>query len=226
MKRYGFLILIAAAGCSPQYTSGKTQCSTEKQCPSGYSCKDDGTSATHYCFENKTLGCSATSGFYCLQSDTCWTKPGACSTYTTCPAGSKHPGDAICDSASFHVDCNADQCVANSIVADASAGTGGRDAGLGTGGATGKGGADGTTVTIIGHGSTSGTGGLLGTGGIKDASPDGIGGVTGTGGIRDAGTDGPGAIVGTGGRTLTGGATGRGGATGAGGTIGTGGAGA
>ena len=56
MKRYGSLILIAAAGCSPQYTSGKTQCSTEKQCPGGYSCKDDGTSATHYCFENGVTG--------------------------------------------------------------------------------------------------------------------------------------------------------------------------
>lgn len=227
MKRYGFLILIAAAGCSPQYTSGKTQCSTEKQCPGGYSCKDDGTSATHYCFENKGL-CPSNSGFYCQQSQTCWAKPGACSTYTVCPAGSKHPGGVICNTASYHVDCNADQCVLNGVVSDASVGSGGRDAGaggvLGTGGATGKGGAGGTTVTNIGYGGTPGTGGLLGTGGIKDASPDGIGGVTGTGGIRDAGPDGPGVIVGTGGRTLTGGATGRGGATGAGGIIGTGGA--
>ena len=31
MKRYAFLILIAAAGCSPSYKSGKTQCSTDKQ---------------------------------------------------------------------------------------------------------------------------------------------------------------------------------------------------
>jgi hypothetical protein len=228
MKRYAFLILIAAAGCSPSYKSGKTQCSTDKQCPGGYSCKDDGTSATHYCFDNKTLGCPAAAGFYCSQSNTCWAKPGACSTYTSCPAGSKHPSGVICGSASYHADCNADQCVANGVVSDASVGAGGHDAGaggvLGTGGATGKGGAGGTTtIIIIGSGGAPGTGGVLGTGGIKDASPDGIGGITGTGGIRDAGADGRGGVVGTGGLFGTGGATGRGGATGSGGIIGTGG---
>ena len=55
MKRYGWLILIAAAGCTPQYVSGKTQCSDKRECPSGYSCSDSGTSAVRYCVENKTL---------------------------------------------------------------------------------------------------------------------------------------------------------------------------
>ena len=220
MKRYAFLVLIAAAGCSPHYTSGKTECSSSKQCPSGYSCKDDGTSATHYCFDNKTLNCPEGSGFYCSQSQTCFPLPGACSTVTFCGTA-KHPNNVICGSPNYHADCNADQCVLNSAIPDAGPGLGGM---IGTGGATtGKGGAGG--VTVIGYGGATGTGGVTvigygGTGGNKDAGPDVIGGSIGTGGIRDAGPDGSGGVTGSGGLYLTGGITGRGGS---GGIIGTGG---
>jgi hypothetical protein len=207
MKRYALLLLIAAAGCSPKYTSGKTQCSSSKQCPSGYSCKDDGTSATHYCFENKVLGCPSNSGFYCSQSQTCWVSPGACSTVTFCGTA-KHPGNVICASATYHADCSGDQCLPNSAVTDAGSGLGGV---IGAGGITGKGGAGG--VTVIGYG---------GTGGIRDAGPDLLGG---TGGIRDAGPDRIGGMTGAGGLYLTGGITGRGGVSGTGGITGRGGAG-
>jgi len=204
MKRYGLLILIAVAACSPQYKSGKTQCSNNKECPSGYSCKDDGTNATHYCFENKILGCSAAAAFYCSQSNTCWPKPGVCSTVTYCGTA-KNPDSVICATANYHPDCNGTTCLPNS-------GTGAGGA-MGTGGATAKGGAGGT---IVGVGGALGTGGGMpdsgmgGTGGIKDAGPDGIiviggGGATGKGGA-----------IGTGGIIVigSGGATGRGGSGG------------
>jgi hypothetical protein len=231
MKRYALLVLIAAAGCSPSYTSGKTQCSSSKQCPSGYSCKDDGTSATHYCFDNKTLGCPSGSGFYCAQSQTCWVSPGACSTVTFCGTA-KHPGNVICASSNYHADCNGDQCLPNGAVPDAGSGLGGI---IGAGGTTGKGGAGG--VTVIGTGGVTGKGGaggvtVIGTGGVTaipigsggaTVIPIGSGGTLGTGGIRDAGPDGIGGIIGTGGLYLAGGITGRGGAIGSGGIIGTGG---
>ena len=249
MKRLGLLILIVAAGCSPHYTSGKTQCSSAKQCPSGYSCSDDGTNLTHYCFENKTLGCPSAAGFYCSQSKTCWPKPGACSTVTLC-ATTKNPGNVICTSANYHPDCNGTACLPNGAVADAGPGLGGM---LGTGGATGKGGGGGTT--LIGYGGVIGTGGLpdsglggnkdvgapdsppdiivISTGGTKDAALDGVAGAIGTGGIRDAAADGLGGAIGTGGvrdaaADGTGGvrdavADGTGGIRGTGGIIGTGG---
>ena len=192
MKRYGLLILIAVAGCSPQFDSGKTQCSDNKECPSGYSCKDDGTSALHYCFDNKAVGCPAGSGFYCSQSNTCWSKPGACSTVAYCGT-TKYPGSAICATSKYHVDCNAGACQPNSAT-----GAGG------SGGATGKGGAIGTGG-YVGSGGVTGKGGAIGTGGYV-----GSGGVTGRGGV-----------TGTGGGFGSGGATGKGGVTGTGGTTAT-----
>jgi hypothetical protein len=239
MKRLGLLILIVAAGCSPHYTNGKTQCSSDKQCPSGYSCSDDGTSATHYCFDNKSLGCPSNAGFYCSQSKTCWAKPGACATVTYCGT-TKNPGNVICNSLGYHPDCNSATCVANGVTPDS--GTGGV---LGTGGSTtvvtGTGGSGGTTVvggtsgTVTAKGGSGGTivvgsGGVTGTGGLSDG---GLGGnkdvgapdlppdlIVGTGGVRDAAPDGTGGIIGTGGVRTDGGL---GGVIGTGGTISTGG---
>jgi hypothetical protein len=79
MKRYLLVTLLCLSGCSPTYTSGKTQCSDKKECPSGYSCSDDGTSGTHYCYENKALGCSESSVLYCERSGTCLSSLGSCS---------------------------------------------------------------------------------------------------------------------------------------------------
>lgn len=220
MKRHGIPVLIAAtivatiaaAGCTPNYESGKTQCSAKKECPSGFSCSDNGSSGTLYCVDNKKIrpgGCPSGSTFYCSQSDTCWAKPGACSTVTYCGTA-KHPGNVICDLPNYHPDCNGDTCLPNSIVvADAGPGSGGRDAGaggaIGTGGITAKGGAGGSTSPIPGTGGRTGYGGAIGYGG--------------SGGVRDAGPE----VPGLGGYYLTGGTVGRGGAIGTGGIRGTGG---
>jgi hypothetical protein len=45
-------VVFGLAGCQPTYISGKTQCSDKKECPSGFTCFDDGTTAIHYCFDN------------------------------------------------------------------------------------------------------------------------------------------------------------------------------
>lgn len=207
MRRYGIPILIAAAiavaGCSPNYVSGKTQCSRTKECPSGFSCSDNGTSGTLYCVDNKKIrlgGCPSTSTFYCSQSDTCWAKPGACSTVTYCGTV-KHPGSVICAQPNYHPDCNGDSCLPNGTIGDAGPSVGGA---IGYGGVTtAKGGAGGTTMVITGSGGRTGTGGTIG-----------YGGSIGTGGIRDAG---PEVAPGLGGSYLTGGATARGGTFGGGG---------
>jgi hypothetical protein len=234
MKRHGIPILIAAAaaiaGCSPSYESGKTQCSTKKECPSGFSCSDNGTTGPLYCVDNKKLGCPSTSTFYCSQSNTCWAKPGACSTVTYCGT-TQHPGNVICVSPDYHPDCYGDSCLPNSPVA----GSGGRDGGaggaIGTGGATARGGAGGTTIVIgsggrtgyggaTGYGGTIGYGGSIGAGGIRDAGPEvpGVGGFYVTGGVVARG-----GVYGSGGLYASGGTMGRGGATGSGGVRGTGG---
>jgi hypothetical protein len=239
MRSYGILVTAAAvaSACSPDFKSGKTQCSAKKECPSGFSCKDDGSSATPYCFENKALGCASDSTFYCLQSNTCWPKPGACSTVTLC-ATAKHPGNVICARADYHADCNADACLPNGTLGDASLGSGGRDASgaggaLGTGGVIAPTGAGGATIPVGGYGGGLGTGGIrdaglevgaVSTGGVRDAGWE-IG-VTGTGGSRDGaagGTASSGGIIGTGGLYLVGGAMGRGAAPAVGGSYGSGG---
>jgi hypothetical protein len=178
MKYNRLLVLIAIAGCQPKYTSGKTECSDKKECPSGYSCSDDGTSSKHYCIDNTKLSCPSDSRFYCSQSNTCWSQPGACSTVTLCGTA-KNPGSVICATPGWVPDCNGSTCSPAG-----SAGTGGsKDAGLlGTGGALGTGGIKTTIVS---------TGGAFGTGGSKDAGV-GTGGVFGSGGAKTT-------IVGTGG---------------------------
>lgn len=152
MKRFGLLILISVAACSPQYTSGKTQCSTSKLCPSGYVCVDDGTSAVHYCFDNKTF-CGPGAGFYCSQSDTCWAQPGVCSTVAFCGT-TKHPSNVICANANYHPDCNGDACLPNGTVPDSGAGgalgTGGTTVKTGTGGSSGTGGSTGVSSLCSG----------------------------------------------------------------------------
>ena len=50
------------AGCEPNYTSGKTQCSDKKECPSGFTCLDDGTASIHYCVDDKLLTSPGTGG--------------------------------------------------------------------------------------------------------------------------------------------------------------------
>ena len=182
------LVLLAIAGCQPNYTSGKTQCSDKKECPNGYSCSDDGSNAVHYCIDNKNLPCPSNSAFYCSQSNTCWPQPGACSTVTYCGT-TKNPGNVICSTAGYTPDCNGSTCT----------GTGGnQDAGVATGGAGGGGG---SKTTVVGTG---------GSGGNKDAGVDLIGGAPGTGGMtiigaggaRTGGTSGRGGAGGTGGSTV------------------------
>ena len=188
---WAFIVLagnLVLAGCQPKYTSGKTQCSDKKECPSGFSCSDDGTASVHTCIDNKTLSCPTASTFYCSQSNTCWPKPAACSTVTFCGTAA-NPGNVICATAGYTPDCNGTTCVPGG-----STGTGGtRDAGLGAGGIVGTGGSKDAGL---------GLGGILGAGGNRDAgfgtvpSPTG-----GAGGIKTTivGAGGAGGISGGGG---------------------------
>lgn len=205
MKRYGWLILIAATGCTPQYESGKTQCSDAKECPGGYSCSDDGTSGVHHCVENQTLGCPDTSTFYCSQSKTCWDKPAACATAVKCDTTTKHAGWGICPSTNYHYDCNSGSCLPNGPVPDAGASKGGAG---GSGGMGGRGGSSGAGGAQIGRGGSSGTGGRVVTGGVTVR-----GGTYGSGGATIQGGS-----YGSGGAYRSGGTTGRGGSYGTGGS--------
>jgi hypothetical protein len=217
MKYNRLLLLIVLAGCQPTYTSGKTECSDKKQCPSGFSCSDDGTNAVHYCIDNKNLpACASTnSTFYCSQSNTCWSQPGACSTVTYC--GTAQNRDyVICATAGYVPNCNGTTCSPGTSVGTGGSG-GSKDAGVGSGGTLGTGGNKDAGAGIGGALGTGGTGGIKttlvgtgGSGGNKDAGGvDAIvlGGRVGTGGFI---------LIGTGG-SLTGGASGRGGASGLGG---------
>jgi len=159
------IILAGLAGCQPDYSGGKTQCSDKKECPSGYSCSDDGTASLHYCVDNKKLSCPSVSAFYCSQSDTCWPKPGVCTTVTFCGTA-KNPGSVICATAGYVPDCNGTNCTIG-----ASVGTGGsKDAGVGAGGVLGTGGAGGSKTTLVGAGGIVGAGGSAGAGVLRDAS--------------------------------------------------------
>ena len=162
------VLLLLLTGCSPKYTSGKTQCSDKYECPSGYlcvssgttsvcvtkdsdcsaakpcasgsSCWDDGSSSTHYCVDNAITQCSSTSTYYCAQTETCWLSAGACSTVTYC-GNAQHPGSVICATAGYLPDCNGDSC----FLPDAGAPSPGKDAG--TGGSGGDAGRDSASVT-------------------------------------------------------------------------------
>jgi hypothetical protein len=179
------LLLIVLAGCQPTYTSGKTQCSDKKQCPTGFSCSDDGTNAVHYCIDNKNLpACASTnSTFYCSQSNTCWSQPGACSTVTYC--GTTQNRDyVICATAGYVPDCNGTTCSRSAGVGTGGS-SGNKDAGAGIDGTLGTGGSGGSKDAGIGTGGAS-TGG---TGGIKTTVIVGTGGIKGTGGSAGAGGD-------------------------------------
>jgi len=205
MKRQALsiVVVLAAAACSPNFESGKTQCSDKRECPSGFSCSDNGVSSVLYCYENKKLGCSSDTKFHCAQSGTCWAEPGACSTVVNCGTAAS-PDHKMCELSSYRPDCGSDRCIA------LTAGDGG------LGGATGLGGVGGRTVPP-GFGGAPGVGGTLGSG-IRDGGSDlGAGGV---GGTRDAGLEV--GVPGTGGFIIAG-TTGRGGAFGTGGVIGRGG---
>jgi len=157
------VLLLLLAACSPKYTSGKTECSNNFECPSGYtcvssgassvcvakdsdcsatkscangtSCWDDGTSSTHYCVDNTVTKCPSTSTYYCAKSDTCWNGAGACSTVTYC-GNTKYPGYVICATVGYVPDCNGDNC----LLPDAGAPPTGKDGG--TGGSGGDAGGD------------------------------------------------------------------------------------
>ena len=174
------LVLLVVAGCQPNYTSGKTECSDKEECPSGYSCSDDGTSSKHYCIDNKNLpNCLSGSKFYCSQSATCWAEPGACSTVTYCGTAT-NPSYAICITPGWVPDCNGSTCNP-----PGSTGTGGtKDAGAATGG---TGGAGGIKTTSVGTGGSGGNKDAGGFDAVAIGGSVGLGGTSGHGGAGGAG---------------------------------------
>ncbi len=148
MKRGSLTLLVLLVGCSPNFQSGKTQCSDKGECPSGFICSDNGAGATPVCVNMPTT-CAAGAGYFCPASGTCWRSKVECSTVTNCGT-SVSPSYKVCPSADSHPACNGtDTCVPNS-------GTGGS----GGGGTIGPGGSSG--------GGTSGFGGISGIGGTGE----------------------------------------------------------
>ncbi|MGA7745348.1 MAG: hypothetical protein WBP56_05910 [Polyangia bacterium] len=171
MKRGVFVLLLFFVGCEPHFQSGKTLCSDDGHCPSGFVCSDNGSGGAYTCVTMPSA-CEGQVGFYCKKTDTCWDSAVACSTVFNCgtPAA---PDYQVCVSAGYHPDCNGPNCLPNSGGSGGAAGTGGTPgATTATGGAAGAGGTP---------GGTTGTGGAAGTGGTP-------GGTTGTG-PRDGGVD-------------------------------------
>jgi len=180
MKRGVFVLLLFFVGCEPHFQSGKTLCSDDGHCPSGFVCSDNGSGGAYTCVTMPSA-CEGQVGFYCKKTDTCWDSAVACSTVFNCgtPAA---PDYQVCVSAGYHPDCNGPNCLPNSGGSGGAAGTGGTP-----GATTGTGGAAGTGGT---RGGTTATGGAAGVGGIP-------GGTTGTGGAAGAGGT-PGGTTGTG----------------------------
>jgi len=77
MKRGSFILLVLSVGCGPHFENGKTQCSDQRECPSGFVCGSNGTS--YVCFDNSIVRCPS-GYFYCAQSASCATSLAACST--------------------------------------------------------------------------------------------------------------------------------------------------
>ena len=80
MKRNDLILLVLLVGCSPHFQSGKTQCSDQGECPSGFICLNDvndGTATGYLCFDN-IPGC-AKGNFYCEGLGICKTSLAACS---------------------------------------------------------------------------------------------------------------------------------------------------
>src|SRR5512141_2016408 len=124
MKRYALAVLIVGTACSAKFESGKTECSDKKECPSGYSCSDDGTNRTHFCFDNQVLSCPDNATFFCSQTQTCWTSPGACATVTNCGTASA-PRWLMCENPTYHPNCNGTSCLPGSVVIDGGSTDGG-----------------------------------------------------------------------------------------------------
>jgi hypothetical protein len=52
MKPANLMLLILCVGCSPNFESGKTECSDKGECPSGFICLNNGTS--NLCYDSNT----------------------------------------------------------------------------------------------------------------------------------------------------------------------------
>jgi hypothetical protein len=57
MKLFAALMVVAMAGCSPVYESGKTKCSDKRECPSGFVCLANG-----YCADSSGGGNGGSGG--------------------------------------------------------------------------------------------------------------------------------------------------------------------
>jgi hypothetical protein len=95
--------------CSPSYEDGKTRCSDQGACPSGYVCSVSNSDPLPVCV-TKPSSCSSKSTFYCRSSQTCWNSEVACSTVVDCGSG-RH---GACHSSGLRFDCSTDQCVSGS----------------------------------------------------------------------------------------------------------------
>ena len=62
MKRGSLILLVLFVGCSPNFQSGKTQCSDKGECPSGFICSDNGAGAPRVCVNAPTSGTGGSGG--------------------------------------------------------------------------------------------------------------------------------------------------------------------
>ncbi len=169
MSRFALPLLCSVGlllGCSPNYQSGSTECSSDGTCPSGFICgAASGMGVTNVCYETSKTPCGSdsSSGYYCPASATCWQTPIACSTVINCGSGNY----SACASEGYVADCSgSDKC------RSATAGSGGS----GSGGSSGTGSSSGGGGSSLGG--SSGTAGASGRGGSGGSG--GAGGTTGT----------------------------------------------
>jgi hypothetical protein len=62
MKPSSLIFLILFVSCSPNFQSGKTQCSDKGECPSGFVCSGNGVGAPRVCVHAPTSGTGGTGG--------------------------------------------------------------------------------------------------------------------------------------------------------------------
>ena len=134
MKRGGFILLMFFVACEPHFQSGKTQCSDNGTCPSGFVCSDDGSGRAYTCVTMPSA-CAGQVGFYCVTTDTCWQFAVACSTVVNCGTTAA-PDYQVCVQAGNPPRLQRNKCAAP-IPAGSGGGTGGT---AGTGGMSGTGG--------------------------------------------------------------------------------------
>ena len=176
MKCFAVLIVIAVAGCGPNYESGKTECSDKNECPSGFHCGTSSTSTTKVCFSN--LADSGAVGAGGATRRDGGVGAGGTGGVQTTIMGSG--GSSIGKTTSTGGTIGS---TGGTRGTGGSAGTGGMagpDAASATGGAPGTGGIPG----MGGTGGHAGNGGSAATGGVK-----GTGGVVVPDGGRDSGLD-------------------------------------